>query len=135
MDILDVVTDLEASEKGAWFPITDDCKIKIAEWGNKKHKKYLREMYNKHGRKIEAGALNDNQADKLMVPQWVHIIRDWEGITKKGEVLPFNEDNLLELAGDKRFDNFFKKIESISKEEENFREANILEMGEDLPTT
>jgi len=135
MDILDLQTDLEAAEEGTWFPFGEDCQIKIAQWANKKHKKFLRNMYSKHGRKIEAGAVTDGQASKLMRPQWVFIVKDWEGITEGGNDFPFNEDNVLQLASDKRYDSFFKKIELISKEEENYRETNIKELGEDSPTT
>lgn len=135
MDILDLKTDLEAAEDGTWFPFGEDCRIKIAAWGNKKHKKFLRKMYSKHGRKIEAGAVTDDQANELLRAQWIHIVKDWDGLEKGEQPFEYSQDNLLELSSDKRFDNFFKRIEGLAKEEENFRETNIQDMGEDSPIT
>jgi|TARA_R110000744_G_scaffold86715_1_gene169574 hypothetical protein len=134
MDINDVKTNLEASDEGVFFPFGEDCEIKIAQWGNKEHKKFLRQVYAKHGRKIDAGAINDAQSDALMLPQWEHIVKDWTGITNDGEPMEFSVKLLMELASDKHYSAFFQKIASVAKEEENFRIQNIKEMGEALPT-
>ena len=133
MDIKDVKTSLEASDEGVFFPFGEDCEIKIAQWGNKEHKKFLRQVYAKHGRKIDAGAINDAQSDALMLPQWEYIVKGWTGLTDEGEEMKFSLSSLLELASDKHYSAFFQKIAAISKEEENFRIQNIKEMGEVLP--
>ena len=135
MDLNDVKTDLDGSEEGIFFPFGEDCNIKIAQWGNKKHKKFLREIYNKHGRKIDAGAITDAQSDALMVPQWQYIVKDWKGITENGEELEYSVEAVTALASNPQFKNFFAKIGAIAKEEENFRIQNVKELGETLPTT
>lgn len=134
MDILEIQTDVEAADEGVFFPFGEDCQIKIAQWGNKKHRKFLRKIYAKHGRKIDAGAISEEQSNSLQNPQWQYIITDWEGILEGGEPLEYSVETVLRLASQKKYDAFFKKIESISKEEENFRVENIKSLGEDLPT-
>lgn len=133
MEITALKTNLEASEEGVDFPFSEDCEIKIAQWGNKSHKKYLRGIYAKHGRKIDAGAINDAQSDMLMLPQWEHIVKGWRGLTEDGKPLEYSSDTLLRLVGDKHYKAFFEKIASIAKEESNFRIENIREMGNALP--
>lgn len=135
MDILELRTDLEAADEGVSFPFGEDCEIVIAMWGNKAHKKFLRDMWKKHGRKIEAGAINDAQSDELMAGQWKYIVKGWSGLMEDGKELPFSEETLLRLVKDKRLRAFFGKIEAISKEESNFRQANVDEMGNDSPSS
>lgn len=135
MDLKDLQLDLNASEDGVFFPFSDDCEIKIAQWGNKAHKKFLREMYTKHGRKIDAGAVSDSQADLLMSGQWQHIVKDWNGMTEGGKTLKFSPKVIKDLATNPQYKSFFEKIASLAREEENFRTQNIKELGEDLPTS
>ena len=135
MDLQDLKTDLDAAEEGVFFPFGEDCRIKIASWNNPGHLKFLRSVYQKHGRKIDAGALSDAQADELMRPQWSFIIKDWEGLTEGGETLDFSSETLLSLVANPQYKAFFDKIASIAKEEENFRVQNIQDLGESLPIT
>lgn len=135
MELNDVKLDLNGSEDGVFFPFGEDTQIKIAQWGNKNHKKFLREIYTKHGRKIDAGALTNAQSDALILPQWVHIVKDWMGITENGEPLEYSHQILLDLAANPQYKGLFNKIELLAKEEENFRLQNIKDLGEDLPTT
>lgn len=134
MELKSLQLDLNGSNEGIFFPFGEDCEIKIAQWNNKSHKKFLREIHAKHGRKIQAGAITDSQADALMVGQWPHIIKDWNGITEDGENLPYSAESVIALAINPQYKAFFEKIEGLSKEEENFRIENVKEMGEALPT-
>jgi len=135
MDFQELQTDIEAAEDGISFPFGEDCSIKIAQWGNKKHKKFMRKIHQRYGRQFDVGGISDDQADDIMAGQWEFIIRDWEGFTEGGKPVKCTPEVLKKLSTDKRYNDFFKKIEAISKEEENFRLQNIKEVGEGLPTT
>lgn len=134
MDIQEIETNIQAAEEGVSFAFGEDCEVKIAQWHNKEHKKFLRKIYQKHGRKIENNAINDEQSDKIMAPQWTYIVKGWSGFTDDGKPFPFSEERLLAMAVDKKFAKFFERIANISKDETNFRAKNISDMGESSPT-
>jgi len=135
MELESLQLDLDATEDGIFFPFSDDCEIKIAQWNNKAHKKFLRKLYQKHGRKIEAKALSDAQSNLLMADQWKYIIKDWSGMTSGGKEFKCNDKNILSLAKNPQYQKFFERIEGLAREEENFRIENIKEVGESSPTT
>lgn len=136
MDFKELATNVSAAEEGVYFPMGEDgAEIKIAMWGNKAHKKFLRAVYAKHGRKIDAKAISDEQSDEIMAPQWNYIVKDWRGFTNDGKPFPFSQNTLQELVRDKKYRSFFERIATISRDEANFRENVIQELGEASPTT
>lgn len=131
MNLEELRLDLDGAEEGIWFPFGEDCDIRIARWGNKSHQKVLKKLDEKHGRKIRAGAINDETARQIMQEQWPSIVKDWRGLYLKGEDLNYSPDAVRDLARNPQYEAFFARIERIAKAEENYRVENIAEMGED----
>lgn len=134
MEFNDLKLDLDAAEDGTWFPFGPDAEVKIARWHNEEHRKFIRRVYSKHGKRIDTGAMSDDEANRLMLDQWRYIIRDWKGFTLDGEELTYSPECVRDLAGNPQFEPFFNKVQSLAKEEENFRVSNMEDLGEDSPT-
>jgi hypothetical protein len=135
MDLKSLQTDLNAAEDGVFFPFGEDCEIKIAAWMNKNHRTFLRNIHKKHGRKIEAGAMNDEQANQLLVGQWEHIVKDWNGLEDGGKPLKWSPKVVADLAANPQYESFFDRIKALASEEENYRTENIKDLGNDSPTS
>lgn len=129
MDINTVRLDLDASEEGVFFPIGDGFEVKIAKWNNKNHMKFLKEMAKKHGRLASTGAISDEQSERIVNDQWPTIVTDWKGLKDGKAEFKYSATAVIDLANNPQFSELFKKITAISQGEENYRAANIAEMG------
>lgn len=135
MDIQSLRTDLNAAEDGIDFPFGEDCTIKIAQWHNKKHLSCLRKIHKVHGRRIDAGAVPDDEANHLLAAQWEHIVTGWSGLMDGKTVLKYSPKTVIDLAQNPQYKGFFEQIGTLSKAEENYRMEALAEMGEMSPTT
>lgn len=131
MNLEELKLDLDGAEEGIWFPFGEDCDIRIARWGNKHHQKVIKKLDEKYGRKIRAGAINDESARQIMKEQWPTIIKDWRGLCLGGDELHYSPEAVKDLAVNEQYEAFFARIERIAKAEENYRLENVAEMGED----
>jgi hypothetical protein len=131
MDLNDIKLDINAVEDGIFFPFSDDASVRIAQWSNKAHRKFIRGLRAKHGRKIDAGVLSDAEADKLLAGQWQYIILDWKGFTDDGKPLEYSAKTVVSMAKNPQYRSFFERVEVIARAEENFRVESVKEMGEE----
>lgn len=135
MDLQEIELDLDAAEDGAWFPIGDDFRVRLAMWNNKAHAAFLREVGVKYGRRLANGKVPEEKAKSIMAEQWKFLVLSWEGLTDQGEEVPYSHETLTRLAADKKYKAFFDRLENVCRTEENFRRQNIEELGETSPTT
>lgn len=136
MKLSAVRTDLNASEDGIDFPLDDKgAKVKIAQWNNKAHQAFLRDVYKKHGRKIQMKMISDEEAEHLLAGQWPHVLKGLTGFTEDDGKTPlqYSPQLIIDLARNHQYKDFFKQIEAIAKDEENYRTENIKALGESLP--
>ena len=129
MDIKDVLLDISAVEDGRWFPYGDDAEVRIAKWMNKGHSKFLREVAKEHGLKFANKAISDEQAEELNSGQWPFIITGIKGFTDDGKPVKWSAKLIKTLSLDPKWDAFFKSALQLSKEEANYRESNIKDLG------
>ena len=128
MDIKDVLLDVSAVEEGRWFPYGDDAEVRIAKWMNKNHAKFLRDVAKEHGLKFANKAISDEQAEELNSGQWPHLITGIRGFTDAGKPVKWSVKLIKQLSLDPQWDAFFKSAVQLSKDEANYREANIKDL-------
>jgi hypothetical protein len=134
MDITDFELDLDAAEDGTFFALDTDCGLYIAQWNNKEHSRYLRDIYKKYGHRMRNNALQDEEARQLLAGQWPFVLKGWKGLTENGEPLEYSKQVVIDLALNPQYREFFRRVQNIAETEENFRKTNIRELGEDAPT-
>ena len=135
MDIESLAKDLSASKEGIWFPFGEDGRVRIAQWMNKKHAAFMRELGKTHGRRIEQGAIPDKEAAALMAKQWEFIITGLEGFKEKKKPVEYSKDLIERWSQKKEYGDFFIAVANLSRDELNYRTENIQMLGEALLTT
>lgn len=131
MNLEEQMLDTGAVEDGVEFPFGDECYVTIARWHNKEHRKFLRKLSQKNQRRLEAKAIDDDEANRLILPQWNCIIKGWRGLYIGEEPIEHSPEAVLELASQPKYEPFFLRVQKLSQEESNYYVSTIKSMGED----
>jgi len=134
MEINEIFLDIDAAENGRWFPY-GDAEVRIAKWMNKGHATFLRDISKEHGLKFANNAISEEQAEELNAGQWPHIITGLRGFTDGGKPVKWTAKLIKTLSVDPKWSAFFKSAILLSKEEANYREANIKALEKSSPST
>lgn len=130
---MDIFTEYAANEtlenEGTWTEL-GDAKLLIARAGNKKYIRKLSRAVDRSkkllDRKDDAA---DALSDKIMIDVMAEtILLGWEGVTFKGEVLPYSVENakmLLELK------DFRRQVMELADDFESFKAVQEQEQGND----
>lgn len=122
-------TDESLEENGAWRDIGDGAKLLVARAGNRKFGKALAREVNKHQATLNLGDdAADAKSDEIMASVTAEaILLGWEGVSFKGEELPYSFDNAKKLLGIKEFR---KLVTRLSEELEAYKVKEVAEAGE-----
>ena len=129
MDLSDFKQDLDKVEDGVWVPFGNETRIKIAEWLNESHSRFLKAVYKKNKRAIDLAIMSDDQANELMADQWQYVVKDWEGIEIDGEPLAYSPRTVNDLARNPQYKKFFAALEDIAKDQAMFKAEVADELG------
>ena len=109
-DVFETDTDLETN--GVWIDYGEfRVRIASAGSGNKNYMKYAEKKLKPVRKAMEAGALNEGRSQAIMADIFTKtVILDWETLVDKewvqgienreGEIVAFNEDNVLTALKD-----------------------------------
>lgn len=113
-------TDETAELEGRVFPMGKTAKVKVARTGNPRYVALLRKRLEESGIDVNSASKEDEAAAELIFAdvQAETILLGWEGLTFKGEPLPFSLANAKKLLAIKEFR---KKISSLADNYESFR--------------
>lgn len=120
MDIFkSFATNTDAEVAGVWKDISADAKIKVARAGNRPYSRSLTKQIEKYRAALDTkDDVADDTSDMIMVDLLAeHILLDWEGISYKGEALPYSKDNAKMLL---RVKDFRKLVSAQSDTLANF---------------
>lgn len=130
-------TDEVKEAEGVWIPLgrEDDPKgaaLLVARSGNKKYTKLITREVEKNQRALDLkNDASDELSDQLMIGVMATtILLGWKNIEFKGQPLPYSVDNAKTLLGVK---DFRKLVARLSDDMENYRAAQEVEQGKDLP--
>jgi hypothetical protein len=118
-------TDKELeSETGITLVFGDGCTVTIKRAGasNRKYAEVAKRVFKPYRTQIDADALDHDLAVKLFARIYAEaVVTDWQGITFKGEPMPYSAENvrkLFEAAPD-----FLARIKAEAENAANFRDA------------
>ena len=116
-------TDRKAEDAGVWVDIGQGARVKVARDTSTRYRERLRDVLRPYRGSIVAGALSDEQAQKLFAKAAAGtLLLDWEGIEQDGRPLAFSIDAAEQLMAD--LPDFYRAVESFSKEAALFRETH-----------
>lgn len=120
--------DKEAAEKGRWFPLAEDGKVKVCRLNNPAFKAECVRLQKPHlhilrSKSAEKEALLDDITRKAMAKT---ILVDFEGIVLNGEPIPYSPENAYYLFV--KYPDFQEKISQLATGD-NFRPEDLEEIA------
>jgi hypothetical protein len=116
-------TDRKAEEVGVWVDIGQGARVKVARETSVRYREKLRDVLRPYRGAITAGALDDKQSQALFAKAAAGtLLLDWAGIEDNGIPVAFDLDAAERLLT--AYPDFYRTIESFSKEASLFREAS-----------
>jgi len=88
-------TDKDLEEEGKWFDIGGEARIRVARFGNKKHKKTLDKLRAPYKPVLLRGGDIPEDANDEIIKRSLSeaVLVDWEGlIDEKGNPIPYTPD-------------------------------------------
>lgn len=100
MDIRTLKTDREGEEEGLWrdVQIFPDAvaRMKIARYGNRRHRQVREQLERPHRRAIRAGKLAQEVRDRIDIEATARgLLRDWEGLTNGDAPFEHSDENAI----------------------------------------
>jgi hypothetical protein len=115
MDIFEsFATDESKENEGVWTDIGPAAKLKLARSGNRKYARLLSRKVEAAGRTLDLkNDQSDDMSDQIMIEVLANtVLLGWDGITYKGQALPYSLDNAKMLLGVKDFRSLVVKLSS-----------------------
>lgn len=128
MNIFDIYeTDVSLEENGVWIALAKDVKVKVAAFGNQKHKDIIDRLFAPYKTQHRKGTLDKTIEEDLHTKAMAKtILLDWEGIVDKdGSVIPYSPDKAYELLSKESMRRFKNDIVGLASEAETFRAQEI----------
>lgn len=129
MDIFDnFATDEKKELEGAWFPLSKSARVLIARAGNENYVHVLRKKLEASGIDLGGTTKEDEQAAEIVFVDVMAntILLGWEGLTFKGEPLPYSIENARKLLAVK---DFRKKVSGFADNFEAFKAKAEKDLG------
>lgn len=128
LDLENLAIDTEKEEDGVWVEVGESAKLLIAHWGNKAFTAAMRRYVTPKQHRLKN--MPEHEADALMAKVVVEtILLDWQGLTLGGQEVPYSKAKAIELLTSRKFRSFRELVESLAKDDEQFR---LAEMEEDM---
>lgn len=114
-------TDEQKEVEGAWIPLSETARIRIARMGNPQYAACVKRLALPFR---SGGVLDEDIPDSV----WKQITReaaaetilvDWEGVTRDGEPLPYSKEEALKLLTARK--DFYGLVLTAAQNMDNFR--------------
>ncbi len=114
-------TDESKEREGVWVPLDGEGRIRIARTNNPLYREAMVRKVNRYKMAAKSKVIPDDD--------WITIVNeliaetilvDWEGITEKGQPLPYSVENALRVLTELK--DFREMVLSIADNMDNFKE-------------
>lgn len=124
MDLSTFDLDDKLSVEGQWVPIGKSAKLKIARLNNEKYREFIKQKTKPYRSAMRAGTVDDELMTEIMVQAMARtILLGWDGLTDKGEAVPYTIETAERLLRDK--EPFRELVASLANDQQLFQEAEI----------
>lgn len=106
MDIFNsFATDAKVEVEGRWVPLSKDAKVLVARSGNQRFVELMRKTLKQNSVNLDDKSKeNQELIEKLVLDVTAEtVLLGWEGLTFKGEPLPYSRENAIKLLAVKDF--------------------------------
>jgi len=115
-------TDKNLEDGGKWFDIGDNARIRVARFGNRRHKKALADLRAPYKPLLlRGGTIPDDANDDIITESIaLAVLLDWEGLLDKdGKTIPFSVDACRDALT--TYKDFLELVSQLSLDSTNFR--------------
>lgn len=107
---------------GKWFDIGDGARIRVARFGNPKHKKALNKLRSPYKPLLlRGGEIPDDANDDIITESIAQaVLVDWEGILDaEGKTLPYSPETCRQVLTE--YKDFLELVSQLSLDAQNYR--------------
>ncbi len=116
-------TDEKSELEGIWEEVSEGAKVLIARVGNDRYTERYKKLGKGIQRQIDRGTLPSEKVQKIFISILADtILLNWEGFANKGEPLPYNRENCMEMLKD--YPDFRQMVWDMANDAETFRLDN-----------
>lgn len=119
-------TDEDAELNGTWVDLGDGAQVKVARFGNAKHREIIAKLQKPYAGTLKAGLEIPEEAKMKMAVESIatSILLDWRGIEdENGSPLPYSLDNARKLLNDLK--DFRDTVTYLAMQQETFRQTAL----------
>jgi hypothetical protein len=125
MELARLKIDEHASTEGKWFYLGDGAEIKMVSTTSPNVRAYHRKNERDFAkyRNFKSDVPEDKALDYMTKLYAFAVIKDWKGVTLKGENVPFSSEKVYEIL--KEYPAFFNKVVEAANDESAFFEDYV----------
>lgn len=124
MDMRKTRVNTELAKEGVWVPLDDASRLKIAQWLNPQHKKYIQNALDPYQRALRTGTMDPIVSERIEAEAIAHtILLDWENMEDGGVPVPYSVEQAARWLRDPEISWFTEFVKEQSMNMKNFRDA------------
>jgi len=139
LELSEITIDPQMADNGVWTDILG-ARFLLARPGAA-YRDYISTLYRENYQLVgtlEGLKTAEGQAKSQEIMQRayaMHIVKDWEGITNKGEALEYSEESAYRLISDPRYRELHEALDMFVFSRSNFRGEADEEIAEQVKPT
>lgn len=124
MDLVRDRIDPEKAKLGSTYNLDETTSVKVRRWNNPEYRTKILELreewISEHKHPEDQVLPEDVTRDIMAKAMSEHILVDWSGFTKDGEVLPYSQGAAYEFLSDEGFEEEMMRIINASNTRASF---------------
>ena len=123
MDLNKTRIDTELAKEGVWVPLDGETRLKIAQWLNPHHRKYLQKALDPYKRALRMGTLSDEDSNRIEAEAVAHtVLIDWDNLKDNGVNLEYSKEKATQLLRDPELSWLMDFVREQAENLANFRD-------------
>lgn len=122
MDLDKARLDTGKTTYGVWVELDGETSLRIAQWLNPHHARYVQKLLDPYKRAINMGTLDDETSERLEVDALAEtVLLDWKGLKEGGKELPYSKQTAVRLLSDPSLSWLLSFVKQQAQDTANFR--------------
>lgn len=126
MDLKKTRIDTDLAKDGVWVPLDAETRLKIAQWLNPNHRKYLQRLLDPHKRALRLDNMDQSLMEQMEADAIAKaVLVGWEGLKDNGKELKYSHAEAMRLLTDPELTWFLDFVREQAQSLSNFRDAEV----------